>query len=73
MGSRDRVRAPSPMAIDGAVPLVQLTSHCVSASNLLGLSVDGASPSILQVSFLSLLYTLHPNLILLNVEEHPPL
>lgn len=73
MSSRDRIRAPSPMAIDGAVPSVELTSYCAPASNQLGLSVDGVSPSILQVSFLSLLYTLYPDVILLIAEEHPPL
>ena len=48
--SRDRVDAHSLIATDNAVPL-DGSAQLAPASNLLGLSVDGASPSAIQVCY----------------------
>ena len=48
--SRDRVDAHSLIATDNAVPS-DGSAQLAPASNLLGLSVDGASPSAIQVCY----------------------
>ena len=51
MRSRDRGHHPSQAEVDGVVGAIREAPQLAPASNLLGLAVNGSSPSAIQVSY----------------------